>query len=157
MNLKVYSVIVNNLILMKPYNCWKLYKETRNHSLNVIYEVIFMVVAQLKSMVSFLDAYWDTNTVSFCSFSAQNTKMCIFFYCLQIVERNKNSQPRVFSDVVFCYIKWYTRKLIQTTAPHFPIPDTGVWVFMIAAVCNCLVQFCWSITLITKSFSFAGT
>lgn len=52
-NLKVYSVIVNNLILMKPYNCWKLYKETRNHSLNVIYEVIFMVVAQLKSMVSF--------------------------------------------------------------------------------------------------------
>lgn len=104
MNLKVYSVIVNNLILMKPYNCWKLYKETRNHSLNVIYEVIFMVVAQLKSMVSFLDAYWDTNTVSFCSFSAQNTKMCIFFYCLQIVERNKNSQPRVFSDVVFCYL-----------------------------------------------------
>lgn len=46
--------------------------------------------------------------------------------------------------------------LLTLQAPVSPSP-THMWVFRIAVGCHCRAQDCWSITLITNSFSLVGS
>lgn len=46
--------------------------------------------------------------------------------------------------------------LLTLQAPVSPSP-THMWVFRMAVGCHCRAQLCWSITLITNSFSLVGS